>query len=218
MTSVTRAVGVFTLALGACVLVMMGGSIPTLKAAPPPSPPTPVSAVQVVNTTADAVPTVAQGVTAIAGTVTLTSGATVAVSNSAATPLFVQVPTPPRRAFQSTLQIGIPAGGRAGSTSIVVPSGGARLVIEEISVAATDSSTTLIGKLQTSVDGQLAEHFLPPFPGVATSTGRPLTTVQARHVYADPGTTITASFETPAGYASVSLSTQFWVTISGFVE
>ena len=210
-----RCLGAVGWAMCGCLLIVLLSGVLPVQAAPVPFVPN----VKVVNTTTEPVPTLPQGVTKVAGILTLAAGATVAVANSPGAPLFVQLPAPNHHAFQQTVEMSIFGNARSASTSFVVPIGGTRLVIEEISVAATDTQTTLIGRVQTAVAGNIADHFLPAFPSLSVgSLGRPLTVVQARRIYADPGSVITVSYEIPPGLAPVPMTTQFWVTMSGFID
>ncbi len=206
---VRRCLGGIGLALFSGLVIFLVGGRSSAQAAPMPA----VSSVNVVNLTSAPIPTAPQGVTAVAGTLNLAMGTTVGVTNSPATPLFVQLPLPNSRAFQQTVSLLIPINSRSNTVSFISPSGGTRVVIEEVSLAITDNSTFFIGKIQTSVAGVTADHFLPSF---GAGVVRPLTTMEPRRIYADPQSIITVTFESPASGAYVL--TQVWVTVSGLVE
>jgi hypothetical protein len=206
---VRRCLGGLNLAaLGYLFIVLVGDGY-SMQAAPVPA----VSNVKVVNATSEPIPTAPQGVTTVAGTLSLATGTTFGVTNASTTPLFVQLPPNNSQVFQQTVQLLIPKDSQVNSVSFTAPSAGTRVIIEEISAAVSDNSTLFLSKVQTSVRGTIADHFLQPFPsGVVRST----TTVEARRIYADPSSTITISFESLASNAYVT--TQAWVTVSGVVE
>jgi hypothetical protein len=117
--------------------------------------------------------------------------------------------------FQQTVALTWPAHTPSASVTFAIPGGGTFAVIEEVSVSTTNSGYTMFGSVQTALNGAIANHFISPFPQAVAGNGRPLTIVESRRFYADPGSTATFSYATPPTFGNPGENLQFSLTLSG---
>jgi len=125
--------------------------------------------VQVVNTTAQPVPTTAQGTTTIAGNVGLTGMPTVQVGNSASSPVLVRdVDNPAKQPFRKGIITAINNGSAVGVGNFVDIPLGKRFVVEHISALTKvpTNQKVLAVQVQSMIDCAAVDHWF-----TATFTG-----------------------------------------------
>ena len=118
-------------------------------------------------------------------------------------------------AFQR--EVSIPLGARQNTASFRVPPG-KRFVIEYVSANGfVPFGQTVLFSLQTSVNGEVAAHFLVPsrfaFARVTIPDGELIRARQSMRVYADGGTEVTVNARRSGSWGGGSAT----VTVSGYL-
>lgn len=181
-------------------------------------PPAPTQNVNVVNTSANPVPTAAQGTTTVSGSVniantpavSLATGASVAVNNPASNAVFVRsVDDRLRQIFQTQITVNLTPGSFGDHLAIQIPAG-KRLVIEHVSVAGIDNGEEhLRYEITTQANTVQATHRL-----VSYQQGIPnfYYASQEMRVYGDPSSLVIFGVNRPYGIGTASAT----MTVSGY--